>query len=137
MYRRMSGRVGDVVELRWWFNGDEDKALSKRYLSDAMAAMAFTDGVILGPVTFEVIGVEDSTLPPPPDNFPGTPKCLCAISRIVGLRSFSRFTMELEDEDLARLRGYTRMGAKEDLSDEACDAIINEYGPEVALKTVH
>lgn len=133
----MSGNVGQIVEIRWWFNAEDpqDRALSKRHLADLMAAMAFSDGVILGPVSFDVIGIEQ--VGPPPDNFPGTPKCLCAISGIVGLRSFSRFTLELEDEDLERLRGYTRMEANEYLSDEACDEIINEYGPEVAMKTVH
>lgn len=115
----------------------------------------------MGPINTVDLEAGHPEIAAPPRNLGGTPRCIvaaCAMrpKRVAKLLTeVNAFTHELDTEDLEKLRHVTRFRYKLDakqpevkrlyhhpvvetddtppeLTDEECDAIINEYGIEVA-----
>jgi len=132
-------KVGEPLEMSWWITGDESPELlahHKRTLIEAMDELS--EGWVRTPVEFHVKHPMDDRVPPVPDHIQGIAVgLLVAEATLIAKKVFSHqgsFIANLERKDLMRLRHLTRKGRN--LSDEECDEIIEEIGPEAALDTL-
>jgi hypothetical protein len=128
----MSISRGELVQAALWFNAEhaQEKDSAKLAITVMLKKFAAGSGCILGPVEWSEI--DDRRVPAPPKHFMGTPKCLLGSAEILALVPCSTFTDQLGEDDLAALRAATRRNSPNHLSDEECDDIINELGPETA-----
>jgi len=149
MNKRQKNKVGDVMEVSLWFNfekpGEAEKA--KEGIYKAFILTEEKHGVRLGPVDFEVLAPGDERVPEPPGHFGGTPKLMLGFAIVEKLvyqtiGGNHGFTQDLEPDDLETLRALTRKAHKQHkplavpLTDEQADTVINEVGPETAMKSL-
>jgi len=144
-------QIGDTLEMAIWYNDQhpQEYANAVKGIYLALTKTEEKYGLRLGPVDFEVLDPGDERVPKPDPKFSGTPKLLVGFAAVVKLVPVTigediGFTEDLDNEALQRLRGVTQgaylKGKPPDhppLTDEQLDTIINEVGPEVALKTLH
>jgi hypothetical protein len=133
----------DVIENAIWITGDEPPEIRKRYEGDVCMSideLCEEMGWTHGPVKFYTKRPGDERVPPVPDHIQGSKvRLLIGEARIIGTAleiPKGSFVANLDKKDLMRLRLITRMKAGRPLSDEECDAIIEEIGPEAALDTI-
>lgn len=133
-----------VIQGAWWYEpGGENDA--RREVRSRIRQKAEAENMVVGPVTWRDLPPDSDELNArPPERFgPGT-RCLLgeapARPRFHVVKPKSGFTHELEPKDLEALRGETRKALDisfphdGDRSNARVDAIINEIGPETALK---
>jgi hypothetical protein len=136
--------VGDMIETAIWLTGDESKELRKRYEGDV--CLAIDDlckelDLVHGPVIFSVNRPGEERVPEVPDHISGQcVRLLVGQSLVVGRTQSASpegsFINNLDPQDLFRLRDITRKVAPRYLTDEECDAVIEELGVDTALETL-
>ena len=136
---------GEVIETAIWMTGEEPSRLKDRFEKDlrtTLAAMADSEGVIIGPLLMEEKKPGDDRVPKVPRNIQGLD-----VTLLVGTTTVidyapeyeSCFVNELELKDLETLRAILRRvhqsynPGKPELSTEKCDEYINLNGPDAAL----
>ncbi len=136
-------KIGDVIESAIWITGDEGKVIRKQYEQDvrhAIEDVCEESGVKHGPVTFTEKHPMDDRVPTVPDDVQGTRvRLLVAEAEIIGfcLKSIQgSFVENLDRADVMKLREITRNKCRRYLSDDECDQIIEQIGPEAALDTL-
>lgn len=136
-------KIGDSIESAIWITGDESQSIRKQYEQDVQQAiddLCAEEGFEHGPVSFTEKRPGDDRVPPVPDHIQGSRvRLLVAESIITGTAiptSHGSFVANLENKDLLRLRLITRRTSKIPLTDEECDKIIEEIGPEAAVETL-
>lgn len=134
--------LGEVIESAIWLTGDESQELRKRYEQDVCQAiddLCQEHAVLHGPVTFTEKRPGDDRVPPVPDHIQGGRVRLLVAESVVTEHapqtSIGSFVANLELKDLTRLRKITRR-YRPGLTDQQCDEIIEELGPEAALDTL-
>ena len=139
----MTLRPGDALETAIWMDGTETEELKSRFERDlqaTLAGMAADQGVIIGPLMMVEKKPGEDRVPPVPDGVQGmNVRLLVGEARVVGQLPTEapwNFVMDLDSKDLRRLRKLTRRAAPSSLTDEECDEIINEIGPDSALRTL-
>lgn len=142
--------VGDTMETAIWLSGEETIEDRMRFTLDAQDAFTKTverHGFKLGPISWEEKRPWDDRVPKVPDHIHGPDvRLLVATAEIiadVGIKiEKPGFCHDLEEKDLALLRHITRREYKNnypgnaELTDRQCDTIINDLGPEAAVKTL-
>lgn len=135
--------TGDIIESAIWITGDESQSDRARYENDVVNAIdetCSTEGFEHGPVMFIEKRPGEDRVPPVPDHVQGSRvRLLVAESTVTGVAVQTpqgSFIANLEKKDLLRLRLITRNAAKKMLTDEECDEIIEEIGPEAAVETL-
>lgn len=136
-------KTGDVIEAAIWITGDESPSLRAHYEQDvrqAISDMSATARFEHGPVTFTEKRPGDDRVPPVPDHVQGSRVRLLvaesAVTAVAIQTPKGSFVANLENKDLLRLRLITRSAAKTVLTDDECDKIIEEIGPEAAVETL-
>jgi hypothetical protein len=135
--------LGDVIEKAIWLTGDESPELRKRYEQDVTQAiedLCREHGFLHGPVTWVEKRPGEDRVPQVPDHVQGSRVRLLVAESIVTdyapQTSEGSFIANLEKKDLERLRVITRRQSKTTLSDQDCDELIEQYGPEAVLETL-
>jgi len=139
--------TGEIIESSIWLTGDESPEMRIRYeldVSNAIDYLCHEHSVLHGPVTFSEKRPEEDHVPPVPDHIQGQRvRLLLAEAEIVGKAVVSpqgSFVANLEHKDLQKLRGIIRRERHKrgegTLSNEVCDEIIEQIGPDAALDTL-
>lgn len=139
-------RIGDTFEAAIWLDGKESDVVRRQYeadMNEALDVECRRNGYGHGPVRFYEIRPGHVRVPPVPPHVdgPNVRMLVCEAVITPGLRPVS-FLGDLDIVDLERLRAITRRVAGQRagkpvyLSDEDCDAIIEEIGPDAALDAV-
>lgn len=134
--------VGSAMEAAYWYNAADAAAKKDAEVNVRSAFESVEDqlGCRFGPLAWEDVDPLSPRVPDPPPWMQGQVRALIGMGVIFtypNARIESKFIADLEEEDLRKLRAATRkMFAKSGgiaLTDEECDEIINEYGPDAAL----
>lgn len=139
-------KPGDTLATALWYNPEREHeyARAREGVEEGLRLTAESEGFLLGPVAYESVGPEDPRLPAPPKHMRHSVKALIGEAEVLCRKPVfrleeRRFVGELERRDLERLRAITRRRHAErfpgadPLSDDACDDIIEEIGPEAAF----
>jgi len=131
-------QVGDVVQAAMWFATPEERVAAKQHIESELAQYW-----VVGPIEWAEKHPEDAGVPEPPEGSPRSTRLLVAEATVLHLPMVvaeGNFTAELEAKDLTRLRQITRDACwrfqHRWLTDAECDAVINELGPDAALKAL-
>lgn len=136
----------EIAQAAAWFAPGE-RLKAETMIRDAISAATIRRKLHAGPIEWRVVDVDSDELAArPPDGYgPGT-QCLIGEAKTTQgyyiVEAKSGFTHELESKDLETLRAETRkaLDAKfphdRDRSNARVDAIINELGPQTALKVL-
>ncbi len=136
--------IGDVIESAIWLSGEEtpeQRAMFEKDVTDAIGYFCSENHYAHGPVTFTEKHPMDDDVPEVPDHIQGQRvRLLVAAADIEQAvkTSIGSFVAQLEHKDLMKLRGVIRKYGS--MSNEDCDEIIEELGPDSALdtlKTIH
>lgn len=134
---------GDVLETAIWLCGAETPELKGRFECDlqaTLASMAADQGVMIGPLLMTEKKPGQHRVPPVPDEVQGMDvRLLVGEAQVIGIEPTVApwsFVMDLDKVDLRRLRKITRQAAPHALTDAECDEIIDEIGPDSALRTL-
>jgi len=140
--------IGDVINSAIWVTGDESAKMRADYegqVSDAINYFCHEQGMIHGPVTFIEKRPEEDGVPEVPDHIQGQRvRLLVGEATVVAKAAANKkgsFVGNLDVKDLARLRGIIRRSHHKhmnggQISNDECDEIIEELGPETALDTL-
>ena len=136
-------RLGEVIESAIWLTGEESEELRTRYeqdVSQAIDDLCYEYGMLHGPIQWVEKIPGTDRVPTVPDHIQGQRvRLLVAESTVTDYApqtSEGSFVANLECKDVERLRLITRKAARKTLTDEECDEIIEEHGPEAALDTL-
>jgi len=140
-------RIGDVIESAIWLTGEEGLEMRQRYESDVTEAiddLCQEHNLIHGPIQFIEKKPGQDRVPEVPDHIQGiNVRLLVAEAEVIASApetSVGSFTANLDKADLDRLRIITRQiilrRHKQRLTNEECDEVIEELGPEAALDTL-
>ena len=141
-------KIGDIIESAIWITGDEPAEMRARYEQDVCNAIDYLcheHRFLHGPVTFieKFPGADD--VPPVPDHIHGLRVRLLVGESTVTDKAIETvngsFVYELDRVDLEKLRKITRRVHSQyhldnKMSNEECDKIIEEIGPDAALATL-
>jgi len=135
-------KVGEIIESSIWITGEEPPELRKKYEYDVRNAIAILcKGFIHGPVSFVEKRPEEDRVPEVPDHISGQRVRLlvgeCELKDKLIEKIEGSFAANLERKDLVKLRKLTREKSGVNLTNERCDEIINQIGPEAVLETLH
>jgi hypothetical protein len=139
--------IGDIIESAIWLTGEESLELRKRYKRDVIESIDYLcqeQRYLHGQIQFTEKKPGQDRVPEVPDHIQGiNVRLLVAEAEVVGKApetSIGSFTANLDRVDLDRLRAITRRIRlklyKQRLTDEECDEVIEELGPEAALDTL-
>lgn len=135
--------LGDVIESGIWLTGDEPQELKVRYKQDVTQAiddLCREHNVLHGPVQWIEKKPGEDRVPEVPDHIQGSNVRLliaeAEVTEYAPITSQGSFVANLEKKDLLRLRAITRRAAKTLLTDQDCDDIIEQLGPDAALETL-
>ncbi len=139
-------KIGDTLELALWYNSEKEteRPTAERGLRTGLEVLEANYGFAVGEIEIEELSPGDHRVPEPPLGFAGKPRLLVATADIVEItdRQVSMFCNDLERHDLDRLRGITQTAyarsnpGKPPLGLDDIDRIINELGPEAAVKSL-
>jgi len=136
-------QVGDVIESAIWITGEESEEMLNQHedhITTVIDDMCAGEDCVRGPLTFHELRPGEERTPEVPDHIQGDRvRLLVAVATVVGAvvpTSQGSFIAQLDIKDLKRLRFLTRKHAPHSLSDEQCDAVIEECGVEAALETI-
>lgn len=136
---------GDFLSTEVWLTGLEkpgDITAWKRSAEDDFYAAGRSAKMDIGQVVWQELQPDDEACPPVPRGKkyegPNQRLLLGAAQVLRRTRPASWFTLDLEPDDLRRLRDITRKAYQKalplypTLTDSQCDTIINDLGPEAA-----
>ncbi len=132
--------IQKVYEAALWYISPGGRKNAQKGLEVSFILVAETEGFIFGPISYEEVDPLSPRVPHPPDNMTGDVMALIGTATVVAQRMEipeKKFTDELLDRDRAAMRDVTRkifLKGGTNLTDDECDDIINEYGPEAALE---
>lgn len=140
-------KPGHVYEFSIWLTGlESDKRLAeeREAMRVAFDRVKESEGVLLGPIAFNELRPGEDRVPPVPKHIGGpNVRLLYAEATVVGKAPtlvVNSFLSDLDPVDLMRLRTITRRTAKgygqAAMTDEECDRMIEEIGPEAAMEAV-
>ena len=138
-------KIGDILEpASMWYNADhpKEKEAAERGIESVLTMMAEEDNVVIGPIEWETLDPMSPRLPEPPGIFQGTIRCRVGYAYVVAHKE-TGYSMsgDLSDEDRETMRIATRKKWAqvhgEILSDEDCDKLLDQVGPEAAAETIH
>jgi hypothetical protein len=142
-------KPGQMVESAIWLSGEETEQMIQAWkdrVRENTDQTAKNFNVEVGPFTWVIKYPGDDRVPPVPDHIKGIDvKLLVGEASVIAKKTVihkqSGFVYELTNEDRKLLHRITRKafakrqpGSK--LSDQHCDAVIEQLGPEAALKTL-
>ena len=136
-------RIGEIIQTSIWLDGNETKEMRKQFEEEAQWILEYQcnlEGLSAGPIRCYEKHPEDSDVPPVPKHINGERIRLLQIEadiiQMKPITSKGSFIADLDIKDLKLLRKITRRSVKVHLSDEDCDSIIEELGPEAAMDAV-
>lgn len=142
-------RPGAILEAALWIDGRETPEMRARFERETTAALherAKAAGVLVSDIAFEEKDPLDERVPPVPKHISGPRVKLLVgtavvLSYLPEVKAPGSFVHDLDAVDLARLRILTRDAHNKRnpgvvLTDEQCDAIIEQIGPQSAAKVV-
>ena len=143
-------KPGDTLETALWFNAEHPREEhdARTGIYKAFLVMEDHHKIEIGPVTFSVMEHGDPRVPNPPPGFSGTPKLMVGEALVIKKLALTThgevgLTNDLKPEDLELLRDVTQKtyflhnpAGTPPLTNEQLDLIINEVGPETALKSL-
>ena len=144
-------KPGDVLEAAIWLDGRETaehRTLYEADLQEQLARAGNLHGMVIGPLMWAEKRLGEDRVPKVPDHIVGPDvRLLVAEARVVCRMpdytdAGGSFVHELDPADLARLRAITRHAhawrkpGERRLTDAECDAVIEEIGPDSALRTL-
>lgn len=140
--------IGEVLEMAIWLDGTETLEHVEQWKHDCsyMMSRAFGNPVLkLAPCQYFVKYPGEDRVPVPPPHIKGpNVRLLVAEALVVGFEpeiKTQSFLADLEPKDLELLRACTRKAwnaRNRDtwLTDDMCDQIIEEMGPQAAVQTL-
>ena len=135
--------IGETVHSAIWLDGCETDEMVSQHKADvehAIADLCRESGVIAGPVRFSYKYPHEDGVPEVPDHVQGLAvRLLVAEADVVDNvpeLKVNSFLGDLEKKDLERLRVIVRRQSPGPITDEQCDAIIEEVGPDAAYDAV-
>ncbi len=144
-------KPGDVLEAAIWLDGRETAEHRRLYEADLQEQLARAGnlyGMVIGPLMWTEKRLGQNRVPKVPDEIAGPDVRLLVAEATVVCRvpehtaAGGSFVHELDPADLARLRDITRHAhawrkpGERRLTDAECDAVIEEIGPDSALRTL-
>ncbi len=137
-------KPGDVLETAIWLDGTETPELRARYESDlrvCLASLGSEAGMVFKPVIFTEKPPGADRVPAVPDQVQGPDvRLLVAETEVLCRAPYvtlpGSFVDDLDPLDLTRLREITRKFCSHPLTDAECDEIIDDIGPETAVRTL-
>ena len=140
-------KPGDTIEAAVWLTGAETAERLTQIDADLAEVFRRTEKeykVLIGPIAVVTRYPGGARVPPVPGHITGPDVRLLVAETSVLCRAPvwrpRRFVEDLDAKDLTRLRTITRRQAlaagKPMLTDDQCDAIIEELGPEAAGEAV-
>lgn len=136
-------KLGDVIESAIWITGDESQELMDYYQKDVTQAiddLCREHNVLHGPIQWVEKRPGEDRVPQVPDHIQGGKVRLLVaeaeVTEYAPVTSNGSFVANLEKKDLLRLRVITRRASKKTLSDQDCDELIEQCGPEAAVETL-
>lgn len=142
-------RPGDILENAIWLTGTEMPDLIQRYkdeCGESLRTAAADAGFLMAPIIWTEKRPGDERVPTVPDHIQGPDvRLLVAEAKVLcraPIINSNSFLLDLDHKDLGRLREITRrQHAKScpgavSLTDQQCDAIIEEIGPQAAYDVV-
>lgn len=133
--------IGDKIESAVWITGDESKDMRVRYEHDVMEAIDYLcaeNNVAYDNIVFIEKHPIDAGVPDVPNHISGSKvRLLIGEATVTGSlveTSVGSFVANLDRKDLVKLRCIIRRHRS--LSNDDCDAIIEQIGPEAALDTL-
>jgi hypothetical protein len=138
---------GHAYEFAIWLTGLESPERIEAERDAMLVAfdrIAERDGVLLTPATFKELRPGEDRVPPVPKHIGGpNVRLLYAEAEVVGqapMLVVNSFLGDLDPVDLERLRTITRRTARgygqAAMTDEECDRMIEEIGPDAAMEAV-
>jgi len=135
--------MAELFECCLWYNADipAEKEAAKHGIAETFLRTGVLHATRFGPITYEDLTVFDQRIPAPPSHMKGNLRCLYGSAKTNGeLESVGGIVGDFTDEDLKMLRivtrkAYLRAGGPV-LTDEECDQLINEHGPEVIKEEI-
>ena len=141
--------IGSYFETAMWLTGYETPEMLERFKRDCQAAMDFRaeqDDIIMSPLVFTEKAPGSPRVPQVPAHISGpNVRLLVAEATVIAHRNVAiprSFVADLDRVDLMRLRERTRRAHRSGnpqakrLTDDECDAIIEEIGPDSAANVV-
>ena len=135
--------MAELFEASLWYNADipAEKTAAKEGIQETFLRTAVLHATRFGPISYEDLTVFDQRIPTPPPQMKGNIRCLYGSAKTIGeLESLQGITSDLTDEDIRNLRHVTRRAYLKAggpvLTDEECDQLINEHGPEVIREEI-
>lgn len=143
-------KVGEVIESAIWLSGEENEQMIQAFKDRVRINIdeeAKKWNVVVGPMTWVIKKPGDDRVPPVPDAIQGiNVQLLVGEAMVLGpvkpvIMASSGFVYDLRREDLLLLRKITRKAHQRrqpgsGLTDAQCDAVIEQLGPEAALRTL-
>jgi len=133
--------VGDKIESAIWMTGDEHPAMRRQYELDVIEAIDYLcaeNSMTYANVEFTEKHPMDTGVMDVPDHVSGSRvRLLVGEATVTGKAievSKGSFVGNLDRKDLMKLRGIIRRHGSR--SNEECDYIIEQIGPEAALETL-
>lgn len=144
---------GDVIESAIWIDGTESaeqRQAHEELVRANVAEICRDNGLSHGPVVFVEKHPYDERVPPVPDHIdkqapdPTQIRLLVAEATVLGyeVQQSDSIAANLESRDRGRLRDITRKVHRQRypqearLTDEECDAMIDEIGPDAAVEAL-
>ncbi len=138
-------RVGDTFQTAIWLTGREVPGMREQYeidMKEALDSECRRAGLSHGPLRFYELPIGDNRVSPVPPHIdgPNIRLLVCEVPMTYAIKVNS-FLGDLDVADLQRLRAITRQAAMRQypvrfLTDQQCDAIIEQIGPESAMEAV-
>ena len=140
-------KLGEVIINSIWMTGDEPEGMKERYKKDILESfdiLCRQEGFVHGPITMYEKRPGDGIVPVP-DHIQGSKVRLLIleatlVDKLVVQSEPTSFVSNLDRADLVKLRKITRDTAAKEfkriISNEECDELIEELGPDVALDTL-
>lgn len=137
-------QIGDPFTASCWFMPGGKKN-AKHTILDGLQQVSDEHGVRFGYVRWSEMNWDDPGVPDPPTHMARGCKVLQGEAKVIGFKPQlvqQSFIADLDPKDLAWLRSITRAAHRKDypaapaLTDEQCDAIIEEIGPTSAMNAL-
>lgn len=137
-------KPGDVIEVAVWLDGRETAEIRRQYEADVLETANLNlkaHGLVVTGIRWIEKRPGEPRVPEPPNSISGRVPRLLVAEIAVGVPP-SAFVTELEPDDLARLRRLTRAAYEREwpeygrLTDRQCDRLINDIGPDAALRSL-
>ena len=145
-----SNGLGDDLEIALWYNSDRTGEYEKAEEGIYKAFIHTEDqyDIRCGGVEFKILSPGMARVPEPHPDYSGTPKLLIGTATVIKLVTHTLgghvgFSNDMEEGDLLKLRKLTQEAYMRSnppgirmLTNDELDQIIDEVGPETAVKNL-